>query len=216
MDLRLKTYRTGITPRTETQEELVFSIGANDLTFAVGPAGTGKTYLTVAMGVAAMKARAVERIIISRPAVEAGEQLGYLPGDLREKLNPFLRPIYDALHDMLPEGQVEKFIDDGMIEVAPVAFMRGRTLNHAFVILDEAQNVTPMQMKMVLTRLGDEAKMVVTGDPSQSDLPVGTASGLEDAIGRLWDVEGVGIVRFTKLDVVRHPLVERIIGAYDG
>jgi phosphate starvation-inducible PhoH-like protein len=211
----LETYKVPVSPRTQTQEEYIRTIANCDLTIGAGPAGTGKTFLAVAVGVAALRARVVDRIIISRPAVEAGEQLGYLPGDMREKLSPYLRPIYDALHEMLPDGQVDKFITEGKVEVAPVAFMRGRTLSNAFVLLDEAQNVTVGQMKMFLTRLGEDSKMVITGDPSQSDLPADVTSGLGDAIQRLWDVSEVGIVQFSKLDVVRHPLVEKIIEAYD-
>jgi phosphate starvation-inducible PhoH-like protein len=180
----------------------------------LGPAGTGKTYLAVAVGVSLLARGEVDRLILSRPAVEAGERLGFLPGDMKEKVDPYLRPLYDALYDMLPAEQIQRRIDEGIIEVAPLAFMRGRTLAHSYVILDEAQNCTPMQMKMFLTRLGEGARMAVTGDPTQTDLPVGQLSGLADARGILEGVEGVAIHEFTDADVVRHPLVQRIVRAY--
>jgi phosphate starvation-inducible PhoH-like protein len=188
----------------------------HELVFGLGPAGTGKTYLAVGMAVAMMLAGRVDRIILSRPAVEAGERLGYLPGDLREKVDPYLRPLYDALYDMLPADQVAKRTASGEIEVAPLAFMRGRTLANAFVILDEAQNTTPTQMKMFLTRLGENGRMAVTGDPSQIDLPRGVRSGLDVAQDVLRKVEGISFVRFTNRDVVRHPLVTRIVSAYEA
>ena len=186
----------------------------NELVLGIGPAGTGKTYLAVVRAVAALQNGEVDRIVISRPAIEAGERLGFLPGDLREKIDPYLRPIYDALNDLLPPEQVEKRIETGEIEIAPLAFMRGRTLAHCFVILDEAQNTTIVQMKMALTRLGEGSRMVVTGDPGQIDLPGGVRSGLIDAVEILQGVEGVDIVRFSDADVVRHPLVARIVRAY--
>jgi phosphate starvation-inducible PhoH-like protein len=183
--------------------------------FALGPAGTGKTYLAVAVAVAMLAKGTVDRIVLSRPAVEAGERLGFLPGDLREKIDPYLRPLYDALYDMLPAEQVMKRLSTGEIEIAPLAFMRGRTLSNSFVIVDEAQNTTPVQMKMLLTRLGENSRMVVTGDLSQIDLPAGVRSGLRDAIDVLARVEGIGFVWFTEADVVRHTLVSRIVRAYD-
>jgi phosphate starvation-inducible PhoH-like protein len=186
----------------------------HDLVFGVGPAGTGKTYLAVAAGLSLLKQRVVERLILSRPAVEAGERLGFLPGDMKDKIDPYLRPLYDALQDMLPEGKLGAKLESAQIEIAPLAFMRGRTLANAFVILDEGQNTTPSQMKMFLTRLGENSRMVVTGDPSQDDLPPGTASGLKDAIAKLDDVRGIAVIRFTERDIVRHPLVETILGAY--
>jgi phosphate starvation-inducible PhoH-like protein len=186
----------------------------SELVIGTGPAGTGKTYLAVAQAVAALQNGEVDRIVISRPAIEAGERLGFLPGDLREKIDPYLRPIYDALNELITPEQVEKRIENGIIEIAPLAFMRGRTLSHCFVILDEAQNTTTVQMKMALTRLGEGSRMVVTGDPGQIDLPVGVRSGLLDAMDILKNVEGVCIVEFKDSDVVRLPLVARIIRAY--
>ena len=188
----------------------------NDLVFGLGPAGTGKTYLAVAAAVDLLMTGRVERIILSRPAVEAGERLGFLPGDLRDKVDPYLRPIFDALNDMLPADQLAKRLGSGEIEVAPIAFMRGRTLSHAFVILDEAQNTTPVQIKMFLTRLGEASRMVVTGDPTQVDLPAGTRSGLAEALETLRGVEGIATVQFSDEDVVRHGLVARIVRAYDA
>ena len=184
--------------------------------FALGPAGTGKTYLAVAQAVSQLISGSVDRLILSRPAVEAGERLGFLPGDMKEKVDPYLRPLYDALYDMLPTEQVERRIASGEIEIAPIAFMRGRTLNDAFIILDEAQNTTPLQMKMFLTRFGMRSRMVICGDPHQVDLPDPSKSGLADAVGRLDGVKGIAIVRFTAADVVRHPLVGRIVEAYEG
>lgn len=206
--------RTVVT-RTRTQGAYLRAIDRHDLVFGVGPAGTGKTYLAVAKAVERLVNGQVDRIILSRPAVEAGEQLGFLPGNMREKVDPYLRPLYDALYDMLPAPQVIKRLDSGEIEVAPLAFMRGRTLANAFVILDEAQNTTAVQMKMFLTRLGENARMVITGDLSQVDLPKGTRSGLRQALEILGDVGGIGFVEFTDADVVRHPLVTRIVRAYE-
>ncbi len=204
-----------VATRSPTQAAYVQAIDRHDLVFGLGPAGTGKTYLAVAKAVERLVHGAVDRIILSRPAVEAGEQLGFLPGNMREKVDPYLRPLYDALYDMLPAPQVIKRLESGEIEVAPLAFMRGRTLANAFVILDEAQNTTAVQMKMFLTRLGDNARMVVTGDLSQVDLPKGTRSGLRHALDVLDGVDGIAFVHFTDADVVRHPLVSRIVRAYE-
>jgi len=209
------TPKKTITPRTFTQREYLGAIRAHDLTFGVGPAGTGKTYLAVAMAVDDLLARRVKRLVLTRPAVEAGEKLGFLPGDLMEKVNPYLRPLYDALNDMLGFQRVNEMIAEGVIEVAPLAFMRGRTLNDAFIILDEAQNTTPEQMKMFLTRLGFGSKAVVTGDATQSDLPKGTLSGLNEAGRVLAEVAGLAFVYFSEEDVIRHPLVGRIVQAYE-
>ncbi len=214
-DLTLHTRKRHITPRSPTQADYIRSMNANELVCGLGPAGTGKTYMAVAKAVSMMIKGQVDRIVLSRPAVEAGERLGFLPGDLREKVDPYLRPLYDALYDMLPGDQVMKRLSSGEIEVAPLAFMRGRTLANSFIILDEAQNTSPMQMKMFLTRLGEHSRMVVTGDLSQIDLPAGTPSGLKDCLEILSDVDGVGVVRFTEKDVVRHNLVTRIVVAYD-
>jgi phosphate starvation-inducible protein PhoH and related proteins len=213
-DLMLRTEKRQIGPRSPTQATYLRAMQAHDLVFGIGPAGTGKTYLAVAMGVTLLKQGRVDRLVLSRPAVEAGERLGFLPGDMKEKVDPYLRPLYDALQDMLSQGKLGAKLDVGQIEVAPLAFMRGRTLSNAFVILDEAQNTTPAQMKMFLTRMGENSRMVVTGDPSQDDLPPGTTSGLGDAVERLDPVEKVAIVRFTERDIVRHPLVETILRAY--
>lgn len=212
----LKTKRRTITPRSATQARYLEALADSELVFGLGPAGTGKTYLAVAQAVSLLMQGSIERIILSRPAVEAGERLGFLPGDMKEKVDPYLRPLYDALHDMLPGDQVTKRLETGVIEVAPLAFMRGRTLSHAFVILDEAQNTTPMQMKMFLTRLGEGSRMVVTGDVTQIDLPSGQKSGLREALTILRGVEGVSFVEFGDQDVVRHPLVGRIVRAYDA
>jgi phosphate starvation-inducible protein PhoH and related proteins len=198
------------------QGDYMEALGRSDMIFALGPAGTGKTYLAVAQAVAMLIGGQVDRLILSRPAVEAGERLGFLPGDMKEKVDPYLRPLYDALYDMLPTEQVERRIASGEIEIAPIAFMRGRTLNDAFIILDEAQNTTPAQMKMFLTRFGMRARMVVCGDPNQVDLPDPGKSGLADAVSRLEHVKGIATVRFTAADVVRHPLVGRIVEAYEG
>ena len=205
-----------IRPKTNGQRNLVRAIERNTLTIGIGPAGTGKTFLAVVMAVRALKNRDVSRLILSRPAVEAGEKLGFLPGDLREKVDPYLRPLYDALEDLLDAAVVAKYLERGTIEVAPLAYMRGRTLNDAFVILDEAQNATADQLKMFLTRLGEHSKMVVNGDVTQVDLPSGARSGLRDAARRLADVPDIGVVELSETDVVRHPLVAKIIRAYDG
>jgi phosphate starvation-inducible PhoH-like protein len=211
----VRTQRRLVSPRTPVQAAYLRALRDTDMVFALGPAGTGKTYLAVAVAVAMLAKGTVDRIVLSRPAVEAGERLGFLPGDLREKVDPYLRPLYDALHDMLPAEQVMKRLSTGEIEVAPLAFMRGRTLSNSFVIVDEAQNTTPVQMKMLLTRLGENSRMVVTGDLSQIDLPGGVRSGLRDAIDVLGRVEGINFVWFTEADVVRHSLVSRIVRAYD-
>ena len=213
-DLSIRTNKRHISPRTPVQADYLRAIDQAELVFGEGPAGTGKTYLAVAKAVERLISGSVDRIILSRPAVEAGEQLGFLPGDMRDKVDPYLRPLYDALHDMMPEGQVVKRMEKGDIEVAPLAFMRGRTLSNAFVILDEAQNTTAVQMKMFLTRLGENSSMVITGDLSQVDLPHGIRSGLRDAMETVTGVKSVAFVRFTNADVVRHPLVERIVRAY--
>ncbi|MCB2107023.1 MAG: PhoH family protein [Rhodobacteraceae bacterium] len=212
----IRTRKRHIAARTPNQATYLSVLQNHDLVFALGPAGTGKTYLAVAQAVAMKMSGDVDRIILSRPAVEAGERLGFLPGDMREKVDPYLRPLYDALYDMMPGDQVVRQLESGEIEVAPLAFMRGRTLANAFVILDEAQNTTPVQMKMFLTRLGENARMVVTGDLSQIDLPKGTVSGLDDALNVLRNVRGVGRIDFGPQDVVRHDLVTRIVSAYDA
>ena len=204
-----------VTPKTVGQKKYIEAIRRHDITFGIGPAGTGKTYLAVALAVLALKEEKVSRIILTRPAVEAGEALGFLPGDLYEKISPYLRPLQDALHDMLPAEEIERHTERGTIEIAPLAYMRGRTLNHAFVILDEAQNSTTEQMFMFLTRLGHNSKAVVTGDPTQIDLPAHKHSGLLEAHRALGRVDGIAIVEFQKRDVVRHPLVQRIIAAYE-
>ncbi len=213
--LVITTRKRQITPRSPNQAAYLRAMRSNDLVFGLGAAGTGKTYLAVASAVSALNAGEVDRIVLSRPAVEAGERLGFLPGDMREKIDPYLRPLYDALHDMMPADQVMRRMETGEIEVAPLAFMRGRTLAHSFVILDEAQNTTSIQMKMCLTRLGEGARMVITGDTSQIDLPPGVKSGLVEAIETLEGVEGIGFIRFTAEDTVRHPLVARIVRAYE-
>jgi phosphate starvation-inducible protein PhoH and related proteins len=211
----VRTQRRLVSPRTPVQATYLRALRDSDMVFALGPAGTGKTYLAVAVAVAMLAKGTVDRIVLSRPAVEAGERLGFLPGDLREKIDPYLRPLYDALYDMLPAEQVMKRLSNGEIEVAPLAFMRGRTLSNSFVIVDEAQNTTPVQMKMLLTRLGENSRMVVTGDLSQIDLPGGVRSGLRDAIDVLGRVEGINFIWFSDADVVRHALVSRIVRAYD-
>jgi phosphate starvation-inducible protein PhoH and related proteins len=213
---QIATRKKTVIARTRTQDAYIRSLEKNELVFGVGPAGTGKTYLAVAYAAQLLERGLVERIILSRPAVEAGERLGFLPGDMKEKVDPYLRPLYDALYDMMPAEKVERALVAGVIEIAPLAFMRGRTLAHSAIILDEAQNTTSMQMKMVLTRLGENGRMIITGDPSQIDLPSGMPSGLNEALGILDGVEGVSIVRFTGADVVRHPLVQRIVNAYDA
>jgi phosphate starvation-inducible PhoH-like protein len=212
---QIRTRRRIVTARTPNQSVYIQALQSIDLVFGLGPAGTGKTYLAVAFAAQCLERGLVDRIVLSRPAVEAGERLGFLPGDMREKVDPYLRPLYDALYDVLPQAKVERDLETGVIEIAPLAFMRGRTLAHAFVILDEAQNTTSMQMKMFLTRLGEGSKMVVTGDPSQIDLPSGQRSGLEEAVSLLNGVRGIEAVRFTAGDVVRRDLVARIVEAYD-
>jgi phosphate starvation-inducible PhoH-like protein len=212
---QVRTRRRIVTARTPRQSEYLRAVEEHDLVFGIGPAGTGKTYLAVACAASCLERGRVERIILSRPAVEAGERLGFLPGDMREKVDPYLRPLYDALYDVLPPEKVERDLETGIIEIAPLAFMRGRTLANAFVILDEAQNTTSMQMKMFLTRLGEGSKMVITGDPSQIDLPRGMTSGLEEAVGLLRGVQGIEQVRFASGDVVRRELVARIVEAYE-
>ena len=213
-DELIETERKRISPRSPNQSRYIQLMQKHDLVFGLGPAGTGKTYLAVAMGASLLRRRMVDRLILSRPAVEAGERLGFLPGDMKDKVDPYLRPLYDALQDMLPEGKFVTRLESGQIEVAPLAFMRGRTLADAFVILDEAQNTTPAQMMMFLTRLGENSRMVVTGDPAQHDLPLGAESGLDDAVAKLDGLGDVGMIRFTEKDVVRHPLVSKIIDAY--
>ena len=212
----IRTRRRTVQARSPGQRAYLAALRERDMVFALGPAGSGKTYLAVAMGVSLLLAGKVERIVLSRPAVEAGERLGFLPGDMREKIDPYLRPLYDALHDMMPAEQIANRLESGEIEIAPLAFMRGRTLSHCYVILDEAQNTTPMQMRMFLTRLGEGSRMVITGDPSQTDLPGGQKSGLADAVETLEEVNGVRFVRLGAKDVVRHDLVTRIVEAYDA
>ncbi len=212
----IRTRRRTIQARTPGQRGYLAALRERDMVFALGPAGSGKTYLAVAQGVALLLAGKVERIVLSRPAVEAGERLGFLPGDMKEKIDPYLRPLYDALHDMIPAEQIANRMESGEIEIAPLAFMRGRTLAHCYVILDEAQNTTPMQMRMFLTRLGEGSRMVITGDPSQTDLPNGQKSGLNDAVETLEGIDGMRFVRLTSKDVVRHDLVTRIVDAYDA
>ncbi len=208
-------HKPGVSPKTRQQLDYLRAIEAHDVTFGIGPAGTGKTYLAVAAALAAFKAKQISRIILSRPAVEAGEALGFLPGDLNEKIFPYLRPLYDALYDMIEPDELEKMMDRGQIEIAPLAYMRGRTLNGSFIILDEAQNTTRAQMLMFLTRLGEGSKCVVTGDPSQTDLRDAGGSGLAEAIRALPRTKGIAFVSFAGADVVRHPVVARIIAAYD-
>ena len=215
-EIEVVTRRRVITPRSPTQGDYIKALMEYELVFGLGPAGTGKTYLAVAIAAAMLTSGRVDRIILSRPAVEAGERLGFLPGDVREKVDPYLRPLYDALYDMLPAEQVMKRLGNGEIEIAPLAFMRGRTLSNAFIILDEAQNTTPVQMKMFLTRLGENSRMAVTGDLTQIDLPLGARSGLTDAIEVVQGVPGITFIRFTDKDVVRHGLVTRVVRAYDA
>jgi phosphate starvation-inducible protein PhoH and related proteins len=211
----IRTRRGAVGPRSPGQAAYIEALASDEMVFGIGPAGTGKTYLAVAQAVAMLQGGKVDRIVLSRPAVEAGERLGFLPGDMKEKVDPYLRPLYDALHDMMPADQVMRRINNGEIEVAPLAFMRGRTLAHAYAILDEAQNTTAVQMKMWLTRMGEGTRMVVTGDLSQVDLPTGTRSGLRDALDTLEGVPGIAVTRLDTRDVVRHPLVARIVDAYD-
>jgi len=203
-----------IKPRTPNQLKIVQSVAKNDMVFVTGPAGTGKTYISVALAVKALKNKEVKRIILTRPAVEAGEHLGFLPGDMKEKLDPYMQPLYDALFDMIPGQKLQDYMENNVIQIAPLAFMRGRTLDNAFVILDEAQNTTRSQMKMFLTRMGMNAKFIITGDPSQTDLIKNQKSGLKEALELLKDIEGVDIIRLSDNDVVRHPLVKKIIDVY--
>ena len=214
--VEVRTRRKVVEPRTEAQKAYVRALFEHELAFGIGPAGTGKTYLAVAVGVSMFLGGHVDRIILSRPAVEAGERLGFLPGDAKEKVDPYMQPLYDALNDFLPAKQVQKMIEEKVIEIAPLAFMRGRTLSHAFVVLDEAQNATSMQMKMFLTRLGEGSRMVITGDRTQIDLPRGVTSGLIEAERLLQGIRKISFTRFTARDVVRHPLVASIIEAYDA
>ncbi len=214
-NLTLKTTLKHINPRTATQSQFIEAMNTHDMVFGMGPAGTGKTYLAVAKAVNEMLANRVDKIILTRPAVEAGENLGFLPGDLKEKIDPYLRPLYDALYEMLPRDVVGKKIANGEIEIAPLAYMRGRTLTHAMIILDEAQNTTPMQMKMFLTRLGEGSRMVINGDLTQTDLPRGGVSGLAEAERILKKVPEIAFVEFTNKDVVRHGLVSKIVLAYE-
>jgi phosphate starvation-inducible PhoH-like protein len=213
--VEIRTRKRRIEPRSPSQRVYVGELFAKEMVFGIGPAGTGKTYLAVAAAVSMFLDNQVDKIILSRPAVEAGERLGFLPGTEKEKMDPYMRPLYDALNDMLPGKQVAKLMEEGKIEIAPLAFMRGRTLSNAFVVLDEAQNATEMQMKMFLTRLGEGGRMAITGDPSQVDLPRGTRSGLVQALEVLGNVDGIGFTRFSAVDVVRHPLVAKIVDAYD-
>ena len=214
--IEIKTRKKLVEPRTDAQKAYVTSLYSNEMAFGIGPAGTGKTYLAVAVGVSMFIQGHVDRIILSRPAVEAGEKLGYLPGDMKDKVDPYMQPLYDALNDFLPGKQLAKLLEDKKIEIAPLAFMRGRTLSNAFVVLDEAQNATTMQMKMFLTRLGEGSRMVITGDRTQIDLPRGVPSGLADAERLLDTIQGISFNYFTARDVVRHPLVAAIIEAYDA
>ena len=209
------TWKKNIYPRTAGQSAYFKLLKEHEVVFGLGPAGTGKTYMAVAWAVDCLKRRLVDRIILSRPAVEAGERLGFLPGDMKEKVDPYLRPLYDALYDMMPSQKFDRMLASGEIEIAPLAFMRGRTLTNAFVIIDEAQNTTPVQMKMVLTRLGEDSRMIITGDLSQIDLPSGQLSGLSDAVNRLEMVKGIGIIRLSGEDIVRHSVVARILKAYE-
>lgn len=213
--IQIKTHRKVISPRSPGQAKYISAIADNELVFGTGPAGTGKSYLAVACAAQGLLEGRIERIIFSRPAVEAGENLGFLPGDMKEKVDPYLRPLYDALYDVMPHVKVEQYIADGTIEIAPLAFMRGRTLSSSFIILDEAQNTTQQQMKMFLTRLGEGSRMIVNGDPSQVDLPDKVVSGLSHATGLLEKVKGIAHITLTEKDIVRHPLVSRIVGAYD-
>lgn len=205
-----------IKARSENQQKLVDAFERNDMVFAVGPAGTGKTYLSIALAVRALKDKAAKKIILSRPAVEAGEKLGFLPGDMKDKIDPYLQPLYDALEDMLPAVKLQDMMDKHVIQIAPLAFMRGRTLSDAVVILDEAQNTTPAQIRMFLTRMGWNTKMIITGDMTQVDLPHSAKSGLKEALGILDGIEGIGVVNLTKKDIVRHKLVTRIVNAYEA
>ena len=211
----VKTPKRLITPKSDHQRTYISELFSKTLTFGIGPAGTGKTYIAVAVAVSLFSQHKVDRIILSRPAVEAGEKIGFLPGDMKEKVDPYLQPLYDALHDMLPAEKVAKYLDQKLIEIAPLAFMRGRTLDRAFIILDEAQNATKTQMKMFLTRLGEGSKMAISGDVSQIDLPRDTESGLKDAVGRFAEIEDLSMIHFSASDIIRHPLVEKIVRAYE-
>ena len=211
----IKTWRKSVIAKSVGQQAYLKALATYDVVFGLGPAGTGKTYLAVAKAVEALKAKQVERIILSRPAVEAGERLGFLPGDMKEKVDPYLRPLYDALYDMMPADKLDRMLISGQIEIAPIAFMRGRTLKQSYVIIDEAQNTTPVQMKMVLTRLGDDSKMVVTGDLSQIDLPSGQGSGLSEAVEILDGIGDIKIIKLKGVDVMRHSVVARILAAYE-
>lgn len=215
-DVVVKTLKKTIRPYSHVQANYMRALFDDDLVFALGPAGTGKTYIAVAMAAYMLLNKKVERIILSRPAVEAGEKIGFLPGDIQDKMDPFLRPLYDALFDMMPAEKVQEYMEAGVIELAPLAYMRGRTLSNAFVILDEAQNTTRTQMKMFLTRMGEYSRMVITGDLSQVDLPKDIKSGLADTVPKVEPIEGINVVRFTDTDVVRHPLAQKIIQAYDA
>jgi phosphate starvation-inducible PhoH-like protein len=214
-ELEIRHGQRAVRPRSPGQAHYLELMRDRELVFAIGPAGTGKTYLAVAVAVSLLRAARIKKIVLVRPAVEAGERLGFLPGDLEAKINPYLRPLFDALHDLMEYGQLRRYIDHDLIELAPLAYMRGRTLNDAFIILDEAQNATVPQMKMFLTRMGQNARIVVTGDPTQVDLPGGTTSGLADAVERLRRVAGIGVVTLGKADIVRHPLVQSIVDAYE-
>ena len=215
--IMIRTRKKTITPRSAAQGDYMRQLASRDVIFSLGPAGTGKTYVAVAQAISQLITGSVQRLILSRPAVEAGEKLGFLPGDMKEKVDPYLRPLYDALYDCMPPEQVDRRIASGEIEIAPIAFMRGRTLSDAFVILDEAQNTTKEQMKMFLTRFGQNSRMVICGDPKQVDIPGGDRmSGLADAVSRLEGVDGIGVTRFSTADVVRHPIVGRIVEAYEG
>ena len=214
--VRINGRKRTIVPKTLNQKNYLEAIQRYDVVFGVGPAGTGKTYLAMAMAVAELSKKNIKRVVLCRPAVEAGEKLGFLPGDMAEKVNPYLRPLYDALHDMVEIERAQEMIQKGVVEVAPLAFMRGRTLSNAFVILDEAQNTTPEQMKMLLTRLGPGSKCVVTGDITQIDLPRGTRSGMVDALNHLKAIDGIAVIDFDTQDIIRHPLVARIVAAYEG
>ncbi|MCL4123327.1 UNVERIFIED_CONTAM: hypothetical protein GTU68_005298 [Idotea baltica] len=212
--VKISGRKRAIVPKTQKQKEYIESIKSHDVVFSVGPAGTGKTYLAMAMAVSALMKKEVKRVVLCRPAVEAGEKLGFLPGDMAEKVNPYLRPLYDALHDMVDYEKADELVEKGRIEVAPLAFMRGRTLSNAFVILDEAQNTTTAQMKMILTRLGPGSKCLITGDITQIDLPRGIKSGLIDALNVLKDVDGIAHIHFDEVDIIRHELVAKIVTAY--
>lgn len=214
-EVYIRTMKKTIAPYSHVQANYMRGLYDSDLLFALGPAGTGKTYIAVAMAVYQFIHKKVERIILSRPAVEAGEKIGFLPGDIKDKIDPYMRPLYDALFDMMPADRVQQAIDSGEIELAPLAFMRGRTFSNAFVILDEAQNTTRTQMKMFLTRMGERSRMVITGDLSQIDLPKDVKSGLADCVPKIENIPGIGVIRFTDVDVVRHPLAQKIIQAYD-